>query len=310
MKKKINAFFLSGLFVLLSANLSLLKAENVSFNKAWQQHFESANGYYKNKQYLDALKIYEDILKQFFSSSKKKNHLPQPLASVYYNLANTHLKLYLQTKNEVHTKASNQTQKNLLEKSAYNSHLAKSIFYYQKALKVAPTFEDAKNNLDFTRSLVSNVWVVLPLSSKPKPSLFKRPFQKSKRNSIVFICLMSLLCLASGVCCFYFLHSKKRYFLFGAIFCGVLYIVFASGFFLTKHFQKKISAVIASKHTSLRSAPTNESEEIVLLHEGNKINILKVEEEWAFVILAGEEKGWVLTNDFLKLDESSAYHTF
>ncbi len=80
-----------------------------------QTNFEEANTLYNEGKYAEAIDKYSVILDTDHHS-----------ASLYFNLANAHYKL---------------------------NNIAPSIYYYEKALQLAPTVRDIKYNLAVTRHI-------------------------------------------------------------------------------------------------------------------------------------------------------------
>ena len=77
--------------------------------------FEQANTFYNNGKYTEAIDSYEKIIES-----------GQHSAELYYNIANAHYKL---------------------------NNIAPSIYYYEKALQLAPNDSEIKNNIVFARNM-------------------------------------------------------------------------------------------------------------------------------------------------------------
>ena len=82
-----------------------------------QSLFEQGNQLYNDGKYAEAIDKYKAIL-------DSENHS----AELYFNLANAHYKL---------------------------NHIAPSIYYYEKALKLSPKDQDIKNNLAFANTIAA-----------------------------------------------------------------------------------------------------------------------------------------------------------
>src|SRR5690554_3204692 len=91
-----------------------------------QEAFELGNNSYKEGDYEAAVKQWESILDDSLHSSE-----------LYYNLGNVHLKL---------------------------NNIGESIYYYEKALQLAPGDRDTKNNLRFAQNQLVDVIEPLPKS--------------------------------------------------------------------------------------------------------------------------------------------------
>ena len=89
-----------------------------------QSLFEQGNQLYNDGKYAEAIDKYMAIL-------ETENHSTE----LYFNLANAHYKL---------------------------SHIAPSIYYYEKALKLSPKDQDIKNNLAFANNMTIDDIEVIP----------------------------------------------------------------------------------------------------------------------------------------------------
>ena len=98
----------------------------ISFS-AWSQNdvlFEKANKLYNQDKYQGAIDTYKKILETGEHS-----------AELYYNIANANYKL---------------------------SNIGPSVYYYEKALLLAPDDQDIKNNLAFAQNMTIDAIDVIP----------------------------------------------------------------------------------------------------------------------------------------------------
>ena len=91
--------------------------------------FADANAQYAEGNYAEAAVQYEQILAELPSTSMA--NLPSDYAVVYYNLGNAYFK---------------------------QGELAQAILAYERALRIKPSFKDAKHNLQFAQSrIIDNI---------------------------------------------------------------------------------------------------------------------------------------------------------
>ena len=64
------------------------------------------------------------------------------------------------------------------------------------------------------------------------------------------------------------------------------------------NYQKDNPAIIFDKEVDLRAEPNLRSEEINILHEGTKLNIIESINDWSLVELKNGNKGWLTTSSF------------
>ena len=127
--------------------------------------FADANAQYAEGNYAEAAIQYEQILAELPSTSVA--NLPSDYAVVYYNLGNAYFK---------------------------QGELAQSILAYERALRLQPSFKDAKHNLLFAQShIIDNI--------EDTQSFFLSNWLKAIRNALnqqtwmilsiaLFICML------------------------------------------------------------------------------------------------------------------------
>ena len=227
--------------------------------------FNNANDLYKNENIEEAIELYKKIESQGIVSSE-----------LYYNLGNSYYKL---------------------------NKVGPSIYYYEKALKINPFNEDVKNNLVFAKRLALDNIEELPKTVFQKFN--KNWLQKLSYNDwalvdVVFSFLGSLLFLF-----FYFSDSpsKKRFYFMTSTLSFLLLIVS----FLITYNQYTVAknnrvAIVFAIKTAVRNAPTLNSEEVFTLHEGTKVIVLDVVDDWKKIKLADGKLGWIIADEIKLLD--------
>lgn len=222
--------------------------------------FVTANNLYKEGKFEEAIEKYKKVESQELVSSE-----------LYYNLGNSYYKL---------------------------NKVGPSIYYYEKALKINPLNEDVKNNLVFAKRLALDNIEELPKTMLQKFN--KNYLQKLSYNQwaivvVVFSFLASILFLL-----FYFadVPSKKRFYFVTSIISFMLLIASLS---ITYHQYNssinKVEAIVFAEKTDVRNAPTLNSEEVFILHEGTKVLVLDAVDNWKKIKLADGKIGWIIAND-------------
>lgn len=222
--------------------------------------FEEANTFYKEGQYQKAIDSYRAIEKNDSISS-----------TLYYNLGNCYYKL-----NEV----------------------ANTIYNYEKALLINPLNSDAANNLIIAKKLTIDRIESLPQTLLQKINhqfLKKLSFNQWAWLSVIFSVLGAILFLL-----FYFssISNKKRIYFVSSILSFLLLAtsltIAYNQYQLVKN--KKIAIVFSTK-SSVKNAPTENSDEIFELHEGTKVQVLDKVDSWKKIQLADGKVGWIDGND-------------
>ncbi len=226
--------------------------------------FSTANDFYKKEQFEKAIESYHQIEKKGMIS-----------VALYYNLGNSYYKL---------------------------NKVGPSIFYFEKALKLDPTNEDVQNNLIFAKRLSLDA-----IQEMPK-NLFERfninYLQKLSYNqwaivSVIFSCLASILFLL-----FYFSISPaiKRTFFGLSVFSFLLLIIsFTITYNQFLFFKNNKEAIVFAETSTVKNAPTFNSEEVFILHEGTKVIVLDVLDNWKKIKLADGKQGWILSKEIKEL---------
>ena len=226
--------------------------------------FAQATQNYKSEQYNKAIEQWNTILDN-----------GQHSAAVYYNIANAYYKL---------------------------NQIGPSIYYYEKALALAPNDTQIKTNLTFAQN--AKIDAIVPL---PK-TFFSRwysllvgqfTFDGWAVFSVVCGCLFSLLFLG-----YYFagVEQKKRLFFSTAILCACFCILtFTMASVSYKEVQNNVFAIVFSQATDVKTAPKNNSDTVFVIHQGTKVQLLETDGLWSRIGIVNGVEGWMPTSDFKKL---------
>ena len=203
--------------------------------------FEQANTLYNEGKYAEAIDKYTAIL-------ETGNHS----AELYFNLGNANYKL---------------------------NNIAPSIYYYEKALQLAPNDNDIKNNIAFARNMTIDAIDVVPESGFSK-------LIKSITNTFSFdvwakLSIVLVFCFVLLFLIYYFAFSslKKRLTFIGSL-----------------------TALVFAQESKIKSEPNVRSEESFRLHEGTKVQVLDTIGEWKKIKLSDGKTGWVLSEDIKMLN--------
>ncbi len=220
--------------------------------------FEQANQLYKNGDYKNAIIHYQKIEKNAMHAD-----------ALYFNMANCYYKL-----NEV----------------------APAIYYYEKALKLNPLHADAKYNLILANRMTIDVIEEMPKTLIQKIEvnfLHKISAEKWAIISVIFSILTALLFLI-----YYFSFSttlKRIFFSISILTFGLIIIAILIAFKGLNYDKNHQPAIIFSEKAVIKNAPTFNSEDVFVLHEGTKVVILDKVDDWLKIKLADGKIGWVKT---------------
>ena len=239
--------------------LLLVIANSISGQNA-DSLFVSANELYRNGAFEEAIKKYKEI-----------ETLDAISSELYLNLGNAHYKL---------------------------NKVGPTIFYYEKALKLDPLNTDVQNNLIFAQRLALDNIKEVPktiFQKFNKNYLQKLSFDEWAIVVVIFSFLTAILFLL-----FYFGYAptKKRIYFSASIFSFILllFVVFITYNQYNQAKNKKEAIVFAEK-TAIRNAPTLNSEEVFILHEGAKVIVLDAIDNWKKIKLADGKQGWIISEE-------------
>jgi len=222
--------------------------------------FQEANTAYNEGNYSEAINDYEHILKNGETS-----------AELYYNLANAHYKL---------------------------THIAPSIYYYEKALQLDPGDPDVKNNLEFAQKMLIDEIEIVPKTGLSK--ILNKLISVLSFNGWAWTAVIGSSLFAAFFLLYYFSNSssRKRLFFTTSIIALILMLSALIFAYQQQEYQKNLQfAVIFSEEAVVRNEPTLRGNEILTLHEGTKVKILETFQNWIKFELANDIQGWMDKSD-------------
>ncbi|MEL6592391.1 MAG: tetratricopeptide repeat protein [Bacteroidota bacterium] len=252
---------------LLSLGIWLCLTSGIQAQVPPADRFAAANAAYQNGRYEQAAERYLALIDEGFSS-----------ASLHYNLANTQYKL---------------------------KRLGSSVLHYEKALRLDPSNEEIEHNLDLVRaSITDNPEAVEDLAVLESGRRFFRI------RSASFWAISSLVAIwLAFFAALWFLRSQKgnqrRITFFGGISLAVISVVLMWLSLNKRSIEKESSqAVVMVATVSMRDAP-NGAQEVMILREGYKVQLLDELQEWIQVEITNtdgsENVGWVQESVLAKI---------
>ncbi|MEM6963718.1 MAG: tetratricopeptide repeat protein [Bacteroidota bacterium] len=221
-----------------------------------QDTFTAGNDFFEKKNYDEAIKTYASLLERGLESEE-----------LYFNLGNC----YYQKK-----------------------EWGKAILHYERALLIDPNDKATLQNLQLAKSNTLDEIEKIPTFFLARWWGNIRQLTSSGIWSLLGILL---LWIGIGGLVLWILGKeraqRKKGFLVGWGSLGVGIIVFALAYHSFKIQQNSGTGIIMSKEIALKSLPDSISEEIMLLHEGTKVEITEKIASWYKVRLENGEVGWI-----------------
>ena len=226
--------------------------------------FHEANLAYQKQDYAKSISLYEELTKNGNLS-----------AEVYFNLGNSYFK---------------------------EGNVPKAIINYERAKKLAPDDEDIAFNLK-----IASLKVVYRIDNVPEV-FYKRWIRNiatvlpSNTWSIVFVIMIWLVFLSAG---FYVISNRSSLKKVSFISCIILSI-FAVTTYLMSARSYSISnleeqAIIISSSVYVKSSPDEKGNDLFILHEGTKVEVLEPFEGWKKIRIANGTIGWLKLNEIEKI---------
>lgn len=238
---------------------------DVSLSKSLDQMADEAYMRGTRQDYLEAIRLYKAAIERDGSS-----------AVIYYNLGNAYYRV---------------------------DSLAKAIIYYERALRLDPTDEDARANLEYVNSKIIDVRPTDGITNilVEKTMLMLSPNGWAMLSIVIFVIV---LLLAAGYIFSRNIRLRKVYF-FAAIvvfLINIVSVVIAINAASVVSGNKEAVVVVESTQLSTSPAtPLNESQKAMLLHEGSKVKVIRElstpndprVKKWVEVEAVGDNRAWI-----------------
>ena len=226
--------------------------------------FEKANEAYNAGNYPEAVSRYAEVLKNGEES-----------AELYFNLGNAHYKL---------------------------NNIAESVYNYEKALLLDPADKAIQNNLEFANNMVIDDIKAVPKSGLS--NFVTNAIRIFSFNGWAWIAIAGVVIFAVLFLLYYFSIASKWKRLFFTVAITAVVVSFISlifAFHLKNVTQNNEFAIVFAEEVPVRNEPNLRGNEIFLLHEGTKVQILNTFQDWVQLELVNGSSGWMLGSELKKL---------
>ena len=177
--------------------------------------------------------------------------------------------------------------------------IAHAILYYERALKINPSYSAARYNLEFAQESVQDKIEAIPeFFLKTWMRSFSR-IMSSNAWAAVFLVLLAAA-LAMGLLFLLGRSSGARR--TGFILATVFLVLSLAGLGFSASQKadsmKADSAVVTRAVTSVKSSPgSDSSKDLFVLHEGTKVKLLDEVGSWRNIELSDGRQGWMQSSD-------------
>lgn len=174
-----------------------------------------------------------------------------------------------------------------------------AILFYERALKLDPSYSDARYNLELMNSIIQD-------RIDPVPDFILKVWAKDvcyiMDSDAWAVCFLVLLALTLGLVLLFLLAPTAGGRCTG-FFTGIVTLLLAVASLTFSIWQKNDymsadEAIVMRPVTSVKSSPSSEaSMDLFILHEGTKVTILDSVGNWNNIELADGRQGWIPSSD-------------
>ena len=175
----------------------------------------------------------------------------------------------------------------------------KAILNYERALRLDPSYSDARYNLEFTGNFVQD-------KIEPVPEFILKSvagkvcyLMGSNAWAVIFLVLLAAA-LVMGLLFLLGPSAGKRR---AGFYCGIVLLLLSAGALGFSVWQKSDSvktdaAIVMAPVVSVKSSPSEgSSKDLFVIHEGTKVTILDEVGEWKNISLADGRQGWIVSDN-------------
>ena len=180
-----------------------------------------------------------------------------------------------------------------------DGNIPMAILFYERALKLDPSYEDARFNLDLLNSTIQDRIDLVPEFIL---KVWARDICYIMDSNAWAVCFLVLVALTLALLLVFLLAPTAAWRRAG-FFAGIVTLLMALSALSFSIWQKKgymsaDSAIVMRPVTSVKSSPSAEaSKDLFILHEGTKVRILDTVGSWNNISLADGRQGWLPSDD-------------
>jgi tetratricopeptide (TPR) repeat protein len=184
-----------------------------------------------------------------------------------------------------------------------DGNVAKAILYYERALKLDPSYSDARFNLELLNSGIQD-------RIEPVPEFVLKTWAKDvcyiMDSNAWAVCFLVFFALTLAMLLLFILSPSvggRR----TGFFTAIVMLVLAVSSLTFSAWQKRDNsraddAVVMRPVTSVKSSPSSESStDLFILHEGTKVKVVDAVGSWNNIELADGRQGWIRSADIERI---------
>ena len=180
-----------------------------------------------------------------------------------------------------------------------DGNLPKAILYYEKALKLDPSYEDARYNLELLNARIQDRIEFVPefiLKVWAKDVCWLMDSDSWAVAFLVFLgltlAMLLLFLLAPSVA------GRRTGFFTGIVMLLLAVASISFSIWQKNDYFKADEAIVMRPVSAVKSSPSSESsQDLFVLHEGTKVRILDQVGPWNNIELSDGRQGWIPSGD-------------
>lgn len=242
----------------------ILFSINFLFSGEAEDKFIKGNELYKSGKFKEAIEIYETLVDNGYSSSE-----------LYYNLGNSYYKV---------------------------DAIGKSILYLERAKKLNSNDEDIDFNLNIARLKTVDKIEALPDFALNR---FWKEIVNSMSSNLWAYISIALFIISIFSLSIFTLNSrsliKKLSFLSFTVLLLISIIFSIASYQKLQNEKPGKSGIIINPTVYVKSAPSESSTDLFILHEGTKVSIQLKDQNWINFKLDDGTEGWIKESEIEKI---------
>ena len=174
-----------------------------------------------------------------------------------------------------------------------------AILYYERALKLDPSYDDARYNLDLLNSTIQD-------RIDPVPEFVLKAWAREicyiMDSNAWTVCFFVLFALTLAMVLLFLLAptvgGRRTGFFTGIVLLLLAVFSLCFSVWQKNDYMKAEGAIVMRPVTSVKSSPSAEaSKDLFILHEGTKVKIIDQVGSWNNIELADGRQGWIPSGD-------------
>lgn len=174
-----------------------------------------------------------------------------------------------------------------------------AILYYERALKLDPSYDDARYNLDLLNSTIQD-------RIDPVPEFVLKAWAREicyiMDSNAWTVCFFVLFALTLAMALLFLLAptvgGRRTGFFTGIVLLLLAVFSLCFSIWQKNDYMKAEGAIVMRPVTSVKSSPSAEaSKDLFILHEGTKVKIIDQVGSWNNIELADGRQGWIPSGD-------------